>query len=299
MKKIFTILVASFMTASLFAQAQLPNASFESWTAGSPDAWGTYGSILPNFAKFATQDAADATDGTSSIILHSDTISSFPYAGQLNFGRGYSYNPTTHQVTLLPNAFTDKPDSIQFDIKYNPIGGDTCAVVCQFTTWNGTARTLVGGFDSSANVAMIFNSANAQWGRVKLPLLYKAGSVVDTMFLNFKSSINPKMANIGTTLKLDNVKLIYNSPNGILEEEIGATRVNLFPNPSTDFITFSIEDFNNATYEIVNINGAIVKNGTLTTNNEKVNITELANGNYFYKVIIGNKLYRGKFVATK
>lgn len=299
MKKLFTLSISMFVAGSMFAQTQLSNGSFENWTGGNPDVWGTYGSILPSLNKFAVVDTTSATNGTKSIVLKTDSFSGVALGGQVNYGRNFSYNPTTHQVLLLSTNFSDKPDTLQFDVKYAPVGSDTCVISCMFTEWTGTSRAYRGGFNATTPASMIFNSAISTWGRVQLPLYYQSGASVDSMLLNFTSSLSPKMSNIGTKFQLDNVKFIYKTNVGIIEEELGSTRVSLYPNPAVNEIKFDIADFAKATYELFAINGQKVQSGELSENLATINISNLPNGEYLYKILVENKLYRGKFIVTK
>jgi hypothetical protein len=59
----------------------------------------------------------------------------------------------------------------------------------------------------------------------------------------------------------------------------------VFPNPTTDFITFKIDRFDlPSTYRIINQSGHIVLTGKLKTKNQVINISGLSAGIYIVKI---------------
>ena len=80
---------------------------------------------------------------------------------------------------------------------------------------------------------------------------------------------------------------------GINDSEI--TGLQLYPNPATDKINFSVKDMENTTVQIVDINGKIVMNTRVSSEND-LNITALKSGVYIVKVQYENKTSSYKFI---
>ena len=56
----------------------------------------------------------------------------------------------------------------------------------------------------------------------------------------------------------------------------------VYPNPTSGIITIDVED--PIEYFITNINGQVVKNGTVSYDSQLIDISNLPNGMYFIKI---------------
>jgi hypothetical protein len=71
---------------------------------------------------------------------------------------------------------------------------------------------------------------------------------------------------------------------------------NVFPNPASDFVNFNFSEIGKTRIDILDITGHLVKQ--IEADNEKlqkINISDLSNGLYIYKVYQNGKLSFGKF----
>jgi transforming growth factor-beta-induced protein len=75
-------------------------------------------------------------------------------------------------------------------------------------------------------------------------------------------------------------------------EEADVTMINVAPNPATDVL--KINDFNKNDYKVMNIYGETVLTGS--TENGTVNVSELANGNYFIFLTNETGEFQAKFI---
>ena len=67
-----------------------------------------------------------------------------------------------------------------------------------------------------------------------------------------------------------------------VDDNFNTKKINIYPNPTSDFILVS--EFNrNEGYAIYNISGVKVQSGVILENN-KIDVRNLANGMYFFKV---------------
>ena len=83
--------------------------------------------------------------------------------------------------------------------------------------------------------------------------------------------------------------LVYNNP-----VKYTFSNLVIYPNPSPDFIT--INNNENATIQLFNIQGKLVLTGALTEKESKINISNLANGMYIVKVISPKNIKTTKII---
>lgn len=64
-----------------------------------------------------------------------------------------------------------------------------------------------------------------------------------------------------------------------------------YPNPTTDYLTLSIDDFDasNLSFQLYDLNGKILQNEKITNNQTNIVMRNLIPATYFLKVIQGNK----------
>ena len=72
--------------------------------------------------------------------------------------------------------------------------------------------------------------------------------------------------------------------------------INICPNPSDDIINIEIENINNATLDIFNVNGNLIFSKELDSKFEKVGISHLSEGIYFVKVRQENNIRIEKLI---
>ena len=67
--------------------------------------------------------------------------------------------------------------------------------------------------------------------------------------------------------------------------------VSAYPNPTTDYLTLSIAEFeiSNLTYQLYDISGKLLQSEKITGNQTSIAMSNLVPANYFVKVIQGNK----------
>jgi len=67
--------------------------------------------------------------------------------------------------------------------------------------------------------------------------------------------------------------------------------VTAYPNPTTDYLTLSIGEFDisNLSYQLYDMNGKLLQSEKITGNQISIVVSNLVPANYFVKVIQGNK----------
>lgn len=80
------------------------------------------------------------------------------------------------------------------------------------------------------------------------------------------------------------------------EQEIA--NIEIFPNPTTDILNIAVEDLEKGIMNIYSTNGAIVKEVNLNGNHNSINVNDLHNGCYFFRILYGNKEIKGNFAKN-
>lgn len=67
--------------------------------------------------------------------------------------------------------------------------------------------------------------------------------------------------------------------------------VTAYPNPTNDYLTLSIDelDISNFSYQLYDMNGKLLQNEKITSNQTSITMSNLVPATYFVKVIKGNK----------
>jgi len=77
---------------------------------------------------------------------------------------------------------------------------------------------------------------------------------------------------------------------GIKETALNIS-LSIFPNPTSDYLTLKVEDYNNEalSYNLINEQGKLVMNEQITNQDTQVAMSTLARGAYFINVLQANK----------
>ena len=103
--------------------------------------------------------------------------------------------------------------------------------------------------------------------------------VANDLYYNFLTTVS------GTTCKLTD-----------LSEEIKSINFNICPNPAKDEVKVKLGAYTEGTLSIINLNGLVIKNVKLNTNETSVSISELNAGLYFLKIDTDKELFITKLI---
>lgn len=74
----------------------------------------------------------------------------------------------------------------------------------------------------------------------------------------------------------------------------------IFPNPSTESINIKSNQINDATFELIDLNGKLRKQGELVSNSQFINISEMPSGNYIIRILVNKKhVFSKKLIIQK
>lgn len=262
-----------------FNQTQILNPSFETWNDSlDVDQWWTW-NVIRNFESLNVNQTAfkstDAIDGSYSIKINTDSCNNC-------VSKGYS-NPLSGQLQQFFPYNGIIADSISFYYKYFPT---------QNTDTASFGISYYGGGIVKAN-ANFFISSNSIWTKKTLAINALQSGAIDTLSISFLSSSNffgnVGTDNIGSTLYIDKIELIYNSTT-LINNLQKNNSFSLFPNPITSEANlFSRNNINNAEINIYSLSGEKIFSKKIINRNTTINLSSLREGVYIFEFSNKNK----------
>jgi len=287
------------MGLSLFGFSQtLPNSEFELWVDyglfEQPELWNTpnpFTTVLDPTA-ISVSKSTDAYAGDYSAKLEtidafggSVTIPGVITLAQINVDFitvSYSISgglPLKENVSKLSGMY-----------KYQGVAGDSANVfIYNFKRDNeGNIDTI--GYGSSYLLDAI------SWTPFTVNMEYINSHVPDTFNVIIISSglaLKP-----GSTLLVDNLTIETNT--GIIDLDFDHISVNIYPNPSSDFVEFETRDIEQGRQiRIYDVNGRQINISDFSTQKAKIFVNDFPSGLYTYHIIHKNKiLNRGTFIKN-
>jgi hypothetical protein len=133
----------------------------------------------------------------------------------------------------------------------------------------------IGSIHAQENVTASGGEGTGTGGTVS----YSIGQIVYTTNTGSNGSVSQGVQQTYSIMATD----------GIEESTINA-ELSIFPNPTTDNLTLSIVgEIDNVNYQLVDLQGKVIKSEKTTTNSTSINMENLAGSIYFLKVTDNNK----------
>ena len=323
-KTILIFLIIFSCIVKLTAQNAVPNAGFENWSpffTGTapprsyelPDQWKTTDSITvanspTGFIHSATKEISLIYSGSYSLHLQSWSY----YFGTTPFVNGIPGCATNGDVLVdVPNTaiypISGTADTVlhaQLNGFYRYAAGgsgqDTGSVeICMFkrNASTGNRDTVATG-----KTYLINQGTYTQFG-VNLSLYGSASSTPDSMLIWIQSSPRNPLGSgqTGSILLIDS--LTFSGILGVNDNPGIVNSVHIYPIPAVDLVTVEIDFKKSArsTFELIDIAGRKVLSHEMNSTSEKINLSGLNTGNYFYHLLddFGNKLSSGKIAVNK
>lgn len=85
-------------------------------------------------------------------------------------------------------------------------------------------------------------------------------------------------------------------PMSVNEQQ--TVQMNIFPNPATEQVSISLENYQGATFELYNILGEVVKSVELSNATTQIDVNGLSNGTYIGRVVSNNGVSSQKIVIN-
>jgi hypothetical protein len=195
--------------------------------------------------------------------------------------------------------------TIDFGLKPNVYATDTCHFATYSTKtinnwgsgyWNKMDAQGVGAANISANITLTATSVNLTSATPNI--VDKGSSVMMSTSIPF-SVVATVQATDSAIIKMPSTSNCGSKPNEILESIAAQNIFNVFPNPTTQFITFEITNNNqtNIEIEIADICGKKINSYNSTNSTLQINLSNMPNGIYFYQVKMNKQsIQNGKFL---
>ncbi len=198
MKKNLLILSAVTIIGINRISAQT-NLNFENWTGNEPNGWESSNAQTTQSggAQTVFKETSSPGQGSSSVKMVTGSCPECP-----NYSAFGPYGP----VTPLPNplgggidfgpvSYTQRPVSVDFKYKSNPVGNDAGAFSIELTRYNptsGATETIGEGYFEAGTVV-------TNWTNINLPIVYYSALMPDTIKIWANSSIGsfPDLTSLG------------------------------------------------------------------------------------------------------
>jgi hypothetical protein len=275
-KSLYVLFFCFSLSLTLFAQNEIPNASFENWGNVDPDFWITFNSNGdPNV--FSSEDAYDGSIAARMEVISGNNA---PPRLQSNNGSGEPFSVSQNYNYLIGYY------------KFSPINGDVVYLYAQ----------LHGDVGQGGKEGMLAISEPAsEWTQFVIPLIEYQAGLVNQGTISFQMENLPSL-HIGTYFIVDALEFLKDLTS-IEEEDNSLTNFSLdqnYPNPFNPSTKISWQSpvSSHQTLKIFDVLG----NEVATLVNEyreageyeiDFNASGLSSGIYFYK------LQAGGFVETK
>jgi hypothetical protein len=300
MKKSYVILSLLFITgfAAHGQNAATPNAGFETWThtvstVAYDDAtgWNDLNSTTAGFGAVTCYKATAAGDfhgGAAAVKLVTTSVLGTNANGIVTTG---TINTGTQAITG-GIAYTGRPDSIVGWYKSTPGSSD-----------HGFMQILLTGSSNTDTIGFVrFNctlTAVPAYVRFSAPVWYKSTNSVTTAQWLLSSSKGASGQQVGTTLFVDDLDLIFNA-TGIKEQEL-ASGFHVGPNPATVSLSIFNTNQTRAHIEFYEITGRKVASYPVNESTNQIDTGNMSAGSYLYTIFNeqGTPLNNGKIIVQK
>lgn len=279
MKKITTLFLSLMSTALI---AQIPNPSFENWTAGAPDNWTVY----TFFAPGSVTESNTAHAGSHSVSLNSVLVSSRYYGGFIQTG------PSLGDMFF---ANSGNPAALNGWYQLTTSGGDQFYI------------QVVAKMGSSAigSGSLQIPWAASVWKHFSVCINYTSGTA-DSMSIQLELANGVNPTNPGSVLLIDDLSF-GSCTAGI--DEIGQN-VKLepsYPNPASTIcnVIFSIPGYGRVNADLYDMTGRKVMDLLQSTQMSPgqykipVDVSGLANGIYIYRITVDGTTYSQKLTVAR
>lgn len=285
MKILFLSFVFTLFSIVSYGQ-MIPNNEFNDWTSfgsySDPDGWKTPNPFLSIIGESTVFKSTDAYSGNYSVMMETRYLAGFADAPGLitladifidianleySIEGGLPLNENVKQLTGM--------------YKYQGVDNDSATVlIYNFKRDNqGEIDTIGYGLKYLHNTS--------DWTPFTVEMGYINSHVPDTFNVIFLSS--GQEFHTGSVLQIDSVAIETNTGTFHIGENI--TIVNVFPNPTTDLITFETKETNkNRNLSIFDINGKLISTNNFVNKSIEVSVINLPIGNYTWQVAIKNNI---------
>ena len=309
MKKMFLSVVMFLSCVFLMAQNTIPNAGFENWTNGKADGWNSTFSmtvyIFPvNYSAGAASTDAHTGDYAMSLSAQSITVATetITLPGICQLG---NFEADSVQAYILGNL---GDSGAEIDPAHFVSGGVPInAVPNNVKVW---AKYLPDAMKNDAMQIIVLATKHTVSGDIVIARgTYKSMTMLDE-YTEIPVQLNVEIAdetpdflniiftsansyNCGQSeLLIDDITV--DLPSGVCN--INSLNCSITPNPSSDYINVKLDNNDDFTFELYDLNGKKVLEVANCNNATAVNVKSLTAGAYIAKISQGNNITARKIV---
>ena len=296
MRKLSTFFCALLLSSAAFAQ--IPNASFETWTThtgyDTPDSWANLDSVTNAASVYTCEKATPGYSGTAFMKLTSKTV---PIVGVVP---GVAVCGTLDMTTFMPKsgfAYSSRPGNLSGAWQYMAYGADAGHIAVLLSKWNTSlSRRDTVAFTNYALPGMVM-----VWGTFSIPLTYFSAATPDSAIIVLSASGATPVAN--SYLWVDTLAFTGTAPTGITSIATNQASFSVSPNPSTSTTTilYNSVSENNIVISINGIDGRSVTNLSLKTiigeNKFAIDVSDFGKGIYIIRVADGQNTQVQKLIV--
>jgi hypothetical protein len=297
MKKVLLPALLFFGVQVGFAQG-VPNGGFENWTSGGfgpeePTGWATLNILSALGNPTSVTKVTPSNSGNFAMRVQTVVLTNNPAPGDVPDTLGIAFTGSLDLLggggIVIGYPYTQKPTAFKFFYKFEPSGIETEAgIVVFFTKFN----TVNQESEDIGFAEVVFTSAQTTFAEFIAEVSFFDPFISpDTAAVIVLSGSNP-----GSAVTLDDLE--FTLPGASVKEVIQVQpSLKMFPNPTTDFITFDVNIKNEAELRVFSIWGKEVLNTTLTNSNPSLYVGGLAPGVYISEVKNDGVLYKQRFTV--
>ncbi len=293
MKKSILSIVAIATLSTTFAQ--IPNASFETWTTvGSyetPDGWSTMNPTTNVASVYTATKGSPGNVGSYYLKLTSKTVGP-------TVVNGVAVSGVIDPVTMQPKsgfAYTGQPVSLTGKWQHMIMGSSQGSVSAMLTKWNSTTHQR----ETIATATQTLSGMAMSWSSFIINFTYTSSNVPDSAIILLAASGSAPTNN--DYLYVDGLAFT-GSVAGL--PTIGSinSSINVFPNPTSDIVKVEINGSasKTATIELLDMKGAVISskevevmNGTVL---HTIDAKGLSKGQYIVKITSSEAVEERKIV---
>lgn len=292
-KRLLTILGAVCISA--LSLAQIPNFSFESWSAVGayevPNQWGTLNNTTKTFSVYTVTKATPGNPGNFYMKITSKTMGT-------SVAPGIAVSGVLDSITMKPKSgfpYAMQPAAFAGRWQHMIYGTTQGSLRALLTKWN----TSLNKRDTIALAAQVLSGMAMSWANFSINFVYYSSVVPDSCSIDLRASgVTPTNLDY---LWVDNLAFT-GSVTGLNNSVSILNYVLMYPNPTTEEIKLSLnlEKPQTVKVDVVDLTGKTIysKNyGVLSGESlQTINVSDIAKGIYFVKVIADESIQTRKIV---
>nr|NQU91536.1 T9SS type A sorting domain-containing protein [Bacteroidota bacterium] len=298
MKKALLFGMVAIVITTILSGQQVQNPGFEDWEdAGTvidePVNWSSIktsdgGDWINDYAPVVWGQSNDAHTGNYSvelinvqtIVLATGTITNGRVHAEVVPSAGFVYTDPTDE--RWHTVLTGRPDSVAIWVKYAPQGMDTAQVQVLLHKGDGSLPPKPENQANMVGFAQInVTGTVGTWTRYVIPFTYYNEDNPEYILIILTAGAGLQAIE-GSKAWYDDMELIY-GPSGI--GEITSREILIYASGSTVLLDKLPQNYlNDATMEILNLNGSVIFSTPVTTNKVNINRDHLPQGLYLVRI---------------